>query len=141
MLLLTLVPIGLLAVLVSTVTVKVVKGVLDDYAKARNGMALATLALAVQPVLANREQIQHVITQAAQTDALTAIWLISPAGEVIASSDLTTIGRPYAPGGDRSTSVTTRVDVSELTLATSGMRLASQSDGRRQEGRRRRSRT
>ncbi len=130
MLLLTLVPIGLLAVLVATVTVTVAKGVLDDYADARNRMALATLALAVEPVLANPTQTQQVITQVAHTDALTTIWLVSPAGEVIASSDLSSIGRPYAPGGDRSTPAKPHGEVSELTLATSGMRLASHSDGR-----------
>lgn len=120
-LLLTLVPLAVMAVLVAAVTVGVAKNVLDDFSQSRNQMALEDLALAIEPTRMNQVQTQQLLVRAARNDAMRTIWLVSAAGIVTASSKIAAIGSPLEkiPG----------VHTEHLVTA-GGIRLIAQSDGR-----------
>lgn len=120
-LVLTLVPLGVMAIMVASVTIGVAKMVLDDYSQARNQMALGSLALAIEPHLANQVITQDLLIHAARNDAVSDIWLVSGSGSVIASSDLSSIGAPMKPLSGLS---------STYPVASSGTQLVAVSDGR-----------
>jgi len=120
-LLLTLVPLGVMAVLVAAVTVGVAKRVLEGDSQARNRVSLEHLALAIEPTLSDRVLTNDLLSQAARSDAMRDIWLVSASGTVIASSDQEAVGIPFKQLSGLS---------SECPVTTSGIRLVAQSDGR-----------
>ena len=120
-LLLTLLPLGLMAILVAAVTVGVAKRVLDAYGQTRDRMALENLALAFSATKADLVMMQDLVVRAAHHDAMQDIWLVSASGSVLASSDQAAIGTNLQTLSGLS---------SECPVGSTGSRLIAVSDGR-----------
>lgn len=120
-LLLTLLPLGVMAILVAAVTVGVAKHVLDAYSQSRDRMALENLALAITATHADPVLTQGLVVRAAHQDAMQNIWLVSALGSVIASSDQASIGHALQP---------LHGSMSECPVTSTGARLIALSDGR-----------
>jgi signal transduction histidine kinase len=98
-LLLTLVPLSLVAVFIATLTVAVSKRSLDDYAGVRNQMVLDNLLTLVEPALASGDQAlaTNLVVATARSNALANLWITDAAGTVVVASDPAAVGRPLAP--------------------------------------------
>ena len=120
-LLLTLVPLAVMALLVALATVVVAKGVLDDFSRSRTQMALENLALAMESTLADHQQTQQFLRRAVRNEVIRDIWLVDASGIVRASSNLSAIGFPLETfAGIRS----------DHQMTPDGLRLVAQGDGR-----------
>jgi signal transduction histidine kinase len=120
-LLLTLVPLAVIAILVAVVTVVVAKGVLEDFNRSRTQMVLESLSLAMEPTMADHLQTQDFLLRAARNEVIRDLWLVAPSGAVIASSDPSAIGFPLATfAGTRS----------EHHVNPEGVRLVAEGDAR-----------
>ena len=98
-LLLTLVPLSLVAVFIATLTVAVSKRSLDDYAGVRNQMVLDNLLTLVEPALASGDQAlaTNLVVATVRSNALANLWITDAAGTVVVASDPAAVGRPLAP--------------------------------------------
>ena len=110
-LLLTLVPLSLVAVFIATLTVAVSKRSLDDYAGVRNQMVLDNLLTLVEPALASgdRTLAANLVIATARSNALANVWITDGTGVVVVASDAAAVGRPLPAVNATATSSCPRV--------------------------------